>query len=834
MTVSGVDNDVDGDNPAVAVSHAVTGYGSATASGVTVKVTDDDTEEDSMLSMPTVLTVTEGTDEFAMVRPTVSAAVGQEIALNVAYGGTATGMGGLSLSGDYVNDITTSITLGSSDTGLDIMVPIMDDRLDEPDETIAVMISAASTLPANFALGNAMTMVTIVDNDSSPVLADIADRTIKLGQEVDITAQATDADGDEVVYTWTRIRSEIIPTLPDNTALNAAQLNFTPLGTGVYSMTVTASDGINTDTKKVVITVQNVIPPGVTLSKLNMTLKEGTSDSYTVVLDAPPTDNVIIIVGGVSGDISVSSNRLTFTTANWNTAQTIKVIAAKDTDSNQDPDVTLTHSALGGGYGNVQVDSVVVQIIDTTETEQTERINKINSAILPYLVDTISSADAIRERVEAAAVADSTAKLQFGAISTSNSLKSRSKQWDNTQLSQPDLLELLNGAAFNLPIEDFGSEKDAAAVWGRSELVNLSGSRNNVFWTGDLWSAHLGADVRLDSDFMAGAAVSLFNGDFNSNINNMKSDYEYEAELTLVRPYAAWLSEDGSNVWSTVGYGKGKIGINVEGITPRRTTDLMIANTTLGGRSMLITDSNIIKGGLTRIAIRGEGTYAWGETKTRDGIEALKVNSRRLRLLLQGSHERELLSSAQLKSTMEMGLRYDEGDVVAGTSLEAGVHLSYQKLPSRITLEIHARGLINNDSNREEWGVGGRVQLDPATDGSGLFFTLVPTYGNTTSNLDQLFDYTISSSNNLESGLNQKLHLDAELGYGYSVPGYESQAVLSPYAGFSLISKSAQTIRFGVRYNQKQTFSMSVEAERQSALTSSAEYGIMLRGALKW
>ena len=805
----------------------------------TVTIKDNDSEEDSipeqesaggMVSMPMALTVSEGSDEFAMIRPTLSVAFGQEVTLNVAYGGTATGFGSLRSGVDYDNDMTTSLAFGSSDMSMDIMIPIMDDRLDEPDETITVAIAADSNLPTNFAFGNAMTMVTIVDDDHSPVLANIADLTISAGEEVDITALATDADGDTVTYTWARSPTEATPVLPDGTALNVAQLNFTPPRTGIYTMTVTASDGINTDTEDVVITVQQTL--GVTLSKLKMTLTEGASDSYTVVLDSQPSADVVITVDVPSGDVSVSSNRLTFTTSNWNLAQTVTVSAANDADALQDSDVTLTHSAVGGGYGRVQIDSIVVRIIETTEPDDLRRANRINSEILPYLIDAMGSTDAIRERVEAAVAGESASTLQFGVFPTPGALEWQDDQWTNAKQSQPEFQELLNGAAFTLPIEKFGSDKDVATAWGRSEWLNLAGSGKDITWDGGLWSANFGADFRFGSSILAGAAVSWFDGDFDAYADNLKTDYE--TELVLLQPYTAWLSDDGSNLWSSIGYGEGKVWIMEEGNKPRRATELTIANATVGGRNMLITDPDMIAGGLTRIAIRGEGSLTWGETAAGDGLQALTVNSRRVRLLMQGSHERELLSSAHLKSTLEIGMRYDEGDVAAGSSLETGVRLSYHRLPSRLTLELHARGLFPDDSDRKEWGVGGRVQLDPATDGSGLFFTLTPNYGNTTTNFAQLFDYTLNSPTELESGMKPNLHLDAELGYGFSVPGHESQAVLSPYAGLSWADGGNQTVRLGVRYDHTHALSMSLEAERRTIPTSSAEHGIMLRGVLNW
>ncbi len=209
----------------------------------------------TVVSVPEAVAVTEGTDSNATVTISVAEAFGESVTFNVAYGGTATGANNPA-NGDYDNDAVTSVTFGNSDTSKDIVVPVTDDDLDEPDETITVTITPSAALPAGFALGNAVATVTITDDDSSPVLEELDDVTVKIGQQVSITANATDADSDTISYAWTRKSGESTPALPEATALNRKRLRFTPTSTGTYTMTVTATDGNgNSDAETVVITV---------------------------------------------------------------------------------------------------------------------------------------------------------------------------------------------------------------------------------------------------------------------------------------------------------------------------------------------------------------------------------------------------------------------------------------------------------------------------------------------------------------------------------------------------------------------------------------------------
>ena len=98
-------------------------------------------------------------------------------------------------------------------------------------------------------------------------------------------------------------------------------------------------------------------PPGVTVSSTELTLQEGSSADYTVVLDSEPTGDVTITIDGhADTDVSVSPGSLTFTSGNWNTAQTVTVTAAADADAVADAPVTLTHIVPGATeYASITV-----------------------------------------------------------------------------------------------------------------------------------------------------------------------------------------------------------------------------------------------------------------------------------------------------------------------------------------------------------------------------------------------------------------------------------------------------------------------------------------------
>ena len=101
---------------------------------------------------------------------------------------------------------------------------------------------------------------------------------------------------------------------------------------------------------------------GVTATPTSLTVAAGSSGTYRVGLTSEPLDAVTVTVNSPSEDVTVTGSPLVFTTANWDTDQTVTVKVAADTESKTEQSVTLTHTVEGGDYLGLEGPTVTVRI----------------------------------------------------------------------------------------------------------------------------------------------------------------------------------------------------------------------------------------------------------------------------------------------------------------------------------------------------------------------------------------------------------------------------------------------------------------------------------------
>ena len=127
---------------------------------------------------------------------------------------------------------------------------------------------------------------------------------------------------------------------------------------------LSSSSVAGTEVEAAEVSIRNT-PPAVELSPTSLTVEEGESGSYTVVLDTLPSGTVTITASSSDTTVAtVTPPSLTFTTSNWDTAQTVTVSGVEDNIASEDQSVTVSHGISGGGYGSVSVAHVTITVND--------------------------------------------------------------------------------------------------------------------------------------------------------------------------------------------------------------------------------------------------------------------------------------------------------------------------------------------------------------------------------------------------------------------------------------------------------------------------------------
>ena len=114
------------------------------------------------------------------------------------------------------------------------------------------------------------------------------------------------------------------------------------------------------------ITVGDLDSAGVMVTPLDLTIDEGASRGYTVVLTSKPSHDVVVGVNrGGDEDVVPQPDSLTFDVSNWDEPQTVTVQALQDPDA-VDDNATLLHSTTSsdGAYDGLAVSDVSVSVID--------------------------------------------------------------------------------------------------------------------------------------------------------------------------------------------------------------------------------------------------------------------------------------------------------------------------------------------------------------------------------------------------------------------------------------------------------------------------------------
>ena len=104
-------------------------------------------------------------------------------------------------------------------------------------------------------------------------------------------------------------------------------------------------------------------------------------------------------------------------------------------------------------------------------------------------------------------------------------------------------------------------------MWGGGDYVSLGEpGGTDLDWSGNLLNLHVGGDVRVRPDIVAGAVATTSGGSFEFTDQSGEREVAgtYDSRLTSINPYAAWLLGDSGH------RGVGKCRLRVGGYRDRR------------------------------------------------------------------------------------------------------------------------------------------------------------------------------------------------------------------------------------------------------------------------
>jgi len=274
----------------------------------------------------------------------------------IVSGGTAIG-GGV----DYLLAAgVATITAGNLTTY--IQVTIIDDALDENDETILVTISD----PTNATLGvNTTHTYTILDNDDPPTVtlnltgSPLAENggvatvtaTLSALSGLDVTVNLAFDGTATLTADYTRSGSQIVipaGSLSENITIAGQDDAIDESDETVIVDIDSVINGIESGVQQVVLTIIDDDIQSFVTSVDQVNVPEGGTAQFEVRLTAEPGSDVAVTVARVSGDtdITVQTPSLTFTPANWNVYQGVTLAAAEDADI-QNSQAVIRLSAVG-------------------------------------------------------------------------------------------------------------------------------------------------------------------------------------------------------------------------------------------------------------------------------------------------------------------------------------------------------------------------------------------------------------------------------------------------------------------------------------------------------
>ena len=720
-----------------------------------------------------------------------------------------------------------------------VEVPTLEDDEAEETETFTVQLSA----PSGATVADGTGTGTIIDDDGggggSVSRIEIEDAEVTEGGiasfEVTlssapprtVTVAYRTVDGTAVAgadYTTTsgmltfevngdRTQRVEVPTLEDDEAEETE--TFTVQLSAPSGATVADGTGTGTIT-------DNDEAPTITIGDARVT--EGGTAEFTVTLSSAATGAVTVSYATIDGtatagaDYTTTSGMLTFE-VNGDRTQRVEVPTLEDDEAEETETFTVQLSAPSGA-------TVADGTGTGTITDNVQRSSRgVHRIVLPEMARAMAFTPNCRIKQ---ALSDAPVQLagdgDRARLSLSSALTSGRRTGPGAEPLTID--QALDDVRFLTSSQQEGGSGGFAA-WGCADRLSLNGGGGGaVPWNGDVFSAHLGADVRLGSDVVAGFSLSRLRGSFEYRMGGSgggEAAGAYEPRMTGIHPFLVWSVTPAVKLWATYGHGWGELQFTND-LAGRGDTGSSTLNSGIVGFV-----GCVLVCGATTVRVKGEWAIAYMDLGAADRglFDALKVYVQRVRYRAEVQQEHFLASGHWLSPWAELGFRHDAGDGERGGGLELGGGLRYRNSDTGLSVESEGRWLAFHQSTIHEWGFGTRILYDPGASERGVSVGLTPTWGRTASGVAQLWEQGSAIPTSYDA---TGPRLEAYVGYGFGVP--RRRGALTPYVSMALGDEVARGYRVGSHLATGWSTNVNLELERRGHGAAPATYGITARGTI--
>ena len=458
-----------------------------------------------------------------------------------------------------------------------------------------------------------------------------------------------------------------------------------------------------------------------------------------------------------------------------------------------------------------------------TTDDPVERAGRVNEAILPHFAAaaTTSSMSAISRRIETVAARN---PLQ-SQLSAAGLLSRAGGMGLRGSSSGLNMARLFDGTSFAMALGSGGQAQDVATpagftTWGGAEYTSMGEPGGaEVEWEGDMLSIHLGADMRLHRDILVGVAGTRSSGnyDFTDVTGGREVKGTYDARMTSLNPYVAWLpGRTGVAAWAAGSFGWGNVMIEDEP-GGQRESDTRSRGGAVGGSRILMNT------GASALRVRAEGWLSQVEVDESEGMDALTLDMHRVRVALEWSQVQQLPGGREVNFLAEGGLRYGDGDGTEGAGMELGGGVRFISATRALTVEGHGRLLATSPNDYEEWGVRGLIQIDPQALTRGFSVRIAPAWGQSASGVQELWERGVSHRPDMGHEL-QRGRVNTRVEYGLG------EFNGTPYGRFYLADGGGKAFGTGMRYSVTRVLDFRFEGTRTESGSGPARHGLAMRG----